>query len=230
MRNLEKNSLLYHSFQENKLMLSKQCICWLGNVRHLLKACNSYLDVNHECLQIEDITDSTTVIGDEIEDKIKELYNRQFTMDLDHDYAYGDEQNKLRTYRKFKRNIEREKYLTYINNYKLRKNICRLRISSHNLPIETGRHRRPNKVPSHLRICNECNTGKIGDEYHIMIECTKYRIARAILFTDIIKLRGEFREFSDENRFIEIMKLENEDIINLVLKYFKKIISIRGEF
>ena len=63
-----------------------------------------------------------------------------------------------------------------------------------------------------------------------MIECTKYRIARAILFTDIIKLRGEFREFSDENRFIEIMKLENEDIINLVLKYFKKIITIRGEF
>ena len=140
MRTVNSDSLLYHSFQENKAMLEKQSICWLGNVQQLLRACNAYVDANNESLEIEDIVDSDKVVGEEIEIKMRDLYNCQFKVDLDNDYVYGNEKNKLRTYRMFKKNIEREKYLTHINNYKLRKNICRLRISSHNLPINTGRH------------------------------------------------------------------------------------------
>ena len=97
MRNIQDNSLLYHSFQENKAMLNKQCGCWLGKVQQLLMTCNSYVNANNECIDIENISDSDRVIGAEIENKIKDLYDRQFRMDLDQDYVYGNEQNKLRT-------------------------------------------------------------------------------------------------------------------------------------
>ena len=39
----------------------------------------------------------------------------------------------------FKRNIKEELYLTLIANRKIRTNFTKLRISAHNLPIETGR-------------------------------------------------------------------------------------------
>ena len=80
-----------------------------------------------------------------METKMVDFYHRQFLMDLCSDCVNGNEQNKLRTYKLFKQSIHTENYLLTVKNRKLRTNICRFRVSSHNLPIETGRHRRPEK-------------------------------------------------------------------------------------
>ena len=108
-------------------------------------------------------------------------------LDLCNDRANDVEQNKLRTYKLFKQNIQTEKYLLTVKNQKIRKNICRFRISSHNLPIETGRHRRPDKIPSHLRTCNNCNLGRVGDEYHTIMECNVHSTERGIFFIKWLK-------------------------------------------
>ena len=47
----------------------------------------------------------------------------------------------------------------------------------------------------------------------------------------MIEISGDFKEFNEEEKFVTIsMKLEDERVIDRTVKYFKTIISIRGEF
>ena len=73
-------------------------------------------------------------------------FDEQLKLDLfdDRDTRKG---NKLRTFRQFRNAIKQEKYLSHIPNINVRKNITKLRLSAHNLPIETGRYKRPEKTP-----------------------------------------------------------------------------------
>ena len=49
--------------------------------------------------------------------------------------------NKLKFYSLLKADFEIEPYLENVNDFHLRKNICKLRCSDHKLEIETGRHK-----------------------------------------------------------------------------------------
>ena len=53
----------------------------------------------------------------------------------------------------------------------IRTNITQFRISAHNLKIETGRHRRPAKIPLEDGKCETC--GMLQDVLHILMECEK---------------------------------------------------------
>ena len=66
--------------------------------------------------------------------------------------------------------FEREYYLTNLPN-KLRVAISRIRTCNHRLPIEDGRYSR-NYVPREQRICNKCDSGLVGDEFHFILVCT----------------------------------------------------------
>ena len=46
--------------------------------------------------------------------------------------------------------------------------ILRFRMGSHHLPVEKGRHF---NLPRASRVCNLCNTGALGDERHMLLEC-----------------------------------------------------------
>ena len=50
----------------------------------------------------------------------------------------------------------------------MQKTITKLRISAHNLMIETGRYKRPNKVPLENRVCDLCGT--IENEIHFVMQ------------------------------------------------------------
>ena len=85
---------------------------------------------------------------------------------------------KLWSYADFKRDFFLEKYLlqeSLVN----RKNLTRLRISSHKLSVETGRF---NKTPLENRLCAMCDKGLVEDEFHFMISCTAYEKPRGHLF------------------------------------------------
>ena len=75
------------------------------------------------------------------------------------------------TLRMFKRNIKEELYLTLIANRKIRTNLKKLRISAHNLPIKTGRHRRNGKIPLKERKCDMCDGNTVGSEFHTVMSC-----------------------------------------------------------
>ncbi len=87
---------------------------------------------------------------------------------------------KMRTYSLFKSSFHMEKYLSN-NNEKQRKAITRFRISAHRLAVALGQHKRP-PVPLEQRICPHCPDSTFEDEFHFLMNCTKYKVKRKILF------------------------------------------------
>ena len=85
-------------------------------------------------------------------------------------------ENKLRTYSKFKTIFKQEEYLN-IKDFKMRSILTHFRISAHKLEIETGRYVITNpKTPLENRLCKQCNLSEIEDEEHFLINCPKYTL------------------------------------------------------
>ena len=71
------------------------------------------------------------------------------------------------SYRLFKTDFALEPYLLTLS-YNNRITLCEFRVSDHKLAIELGRHLNIHKEE---RYCNLCQQGKIGNEYHFLLEC-----------------------------------------------------------
>ena len=72
-------------------------------------------------------------------------------------------------YRQLNETCNYKKYLDVLPYY-LRMFVCRFRISSHSLRIQTDRFSRI-RIPRNERICRVCNIGEIEDEYHFILKC-----------------------------------------------------------
>jgi hypothetical protein len=123
--------------------------------------------------------------------------------------------NKLRTFRKLKNIYKYESYLE-ISSSKLRKNLCRFRISAHKLNIETGRHK---NIPLKDRLCTKCNLQQIEDEEHALITCPFYNIERQTLLQIVNNSNNNFSQLPDEAKFIWLMANEDSDIMYALAKF-----------
>jgi hypothetical protein len=113
---------------------------------------------------------------------------------------------KCTSYRLFKEDWGLAKYLLVLP----RKNrivSCKFRASNHKLAIEKGRHR---GIPRHERICNNCTSNSLGDEFHFLIECPALRRLR----TRYIPLAGlyarnvlTFRNILTDERYDSMLRL-----------------------
>ena len=142
-----------------------------------------------------------------------------------------DEHNKLRTYCKFKTCFQSENYLSTFKNFDKRCFFTRLRTSSHDLHIETGRYTRPVKTPISNRLCSHCNLDKIEDEFHVVMKCTLYEHLRNMLFTNL-KNFCLFDHLLDENtQFLFLMSAGNGDseVSDLVINFISEIWAKRKE-
>ena len=86
--------------------------------------------------------------------------------------------NKLSNYSTFKHSFDLEKYVLQMS-LDDRRNFTKLRISCHDLAIETGRYSN-NRKPLSERICNLCNLNQIEDEFHFFMTCPFYNNEREI--------------------------------------------------
>ena len=77
----------------------------------------------------------------------------------------------LTIYRALKQSITFSPYLSIMHSRKLRNAIAKLRLSSHNLCIETGCHR---NIVQENRTCVFCNLNDLEDEYHFTLICPVY--------------------------------------------------------
>ena len=78
---------------------------------------------------------------------------------------------KLDFYRQIKRDFRIEPHILYVQNKNVQQALTRLRVSSHNLLIERGRHSRP-ICPRGERICKFCSLNEIDDVMHFVSNCT----------------------------------------------------------
>ena len=117
--------------------------------------------------------------------------------------------NKLRTYALIKTNYNPEKYLYANIPRSTISAIAKLRTSTHNLEIETGRYARP-RIPAHQRTCKICNTGKVEDEIHFLLHCPAYNNYRQNL---ISLIPSPTNIDNDTTKFITILTSQNKEIL-----------------
>ena len=122
-------------------------------------------------------------------------------------------------------------YILYIRNKRQQQALARLRVSSHNLYIETGRHSRP-FVPSHKRICNYCPLNEIDNEKHFLLKCTFHSVERRSLFKVVNSFLEKEKEKSSlypdliNGQSIALMRTKDPIVLGVLGKYiyegFKK--------
>ena len=69
-------------------------------------------------------------------------------------------------------------------------------------------------IKADKRICNFCQAKEVEDEMHFLIKCQKFSFEREELLKSIEKSCKNFKELSDENKFLWLMT--TEDIFILV--------------
>ena len=89
-------------------------------------------------------------------------------------YEEVSERTSCSTYRLYKTEYRMEPYLSM--NLETRTSIIKLRTNNNKIPIVKGRH---NNTPRENRRCDLCDLNVIGDEYHVIIECTNNAIERS---------------------------------------------------
>jgi hypothetical protein len=82
------------------------------------------------------------------------------------------ESSRARFYRAIRHTFGFSNYLNCVTIKSHRVALTRLIVSSHRLRVETGRWERP-VVPPESRYCPSC-PGKIEDEFHLILECTRF--------------------------------------------------------
>ena len=123
---------------------------------------------------------------------------------------------KLRLYKCLKTDYMVEPYL-YINVPKYRVALSRLRLSSHHLGIEKGRHARP-MIPVDQRLCTTC-VNEIDDEIHFVTKCSKYSTLRKNLFSTVSTSVPSFCNMGEKEKFVTIMRSEDPHIMLSVAKF-----------
>ena len=96
-----------------------------------------------------------------------------------------------------------------------------MRISAHDLRIETGRYNKPLKIPASERFCLQCDLNEIEDEFHFIMKCQKYHELRTLLFEKLNNISA-FEQIQDDlEKNIFIMSGNNGDseILNLVAQF-----------
>ena len=106
--------------------------------------------------------------------------------------------------------------------------MSQLRLSSHTLEIEKGRHHKT-KVPEQNRVCKVCNNGIVENEIHFLLHCTRYQEERIKLFTVILRQPSIVLNENSEESFINIMRVEDEKTIFSICKFIQKCFKIRND-
>ena len=97
-------------------------------------------------------------------------------------------------------------YLKLLCLDKRRAALAKLRLSSHSLAIETGRH---SGIPRENRKCSVCDLNDIEDEYHFIIICPFYRDLRKDYIPNYYVRRPSMQKFIDLLKSTSVKKLKN---------------------
>ena len=121
-------------------------------------------------------------------------------------------------YKELKVDFTIAEYLQRLNNFKLRNVISKIRLSSHNLFIETGRHM---NIARNQRKCSKCRLNEIQDEYHFILVCPYFIDLRNTFISNY------FTQNPSMYKFLQLLNSnKRKEIINLAnfcIKAFKKL-------
>ncbi len=97
--------------------------------------------------------------------------------------------------------------------------LTKLRASNNKLPITVGRY---NNIRREDRVCEKCNAGVIGDEYHVLLMCEN---------EEIVRLRNKFinryyRDRPSQFKYISLMQTSNVTVMTKLALFVKNVLSL----
>ena len=161
-----------------------------------------------------------------MERKLIERYNSFFKEAINGRITVkGRTLDKLRTFKTFKNNYKLENYLCMKVDKHLIFNLAKLRISNHQLEIETGRYQ---KKVIDQRLCKLCNqNGMVEDEFHFLLTCKAYQAERNEFFTKINAIIVPFESYTSQEQFLFLMSTNDTEVIMLLIYFIEKCLQIR---
>jgi hypothetical protein len=123
-------------------------------------------------------------------------------------------------YKSVKDSFEMSPYLENIVSRKLRIALTKLRISAHNLRIQTGRYSRE-RVERNLRYCLICNTNEIEDEFHFVFKCPAYENLRNIY------IKNYYRNRPSMFKFTQLLKSDKNKETIMLCQYINEAFKLR---
>ena len=197
--------LLKKCYEIQIILKQKKSACWLSKI---------YQVITH--IGITDLDPNPN-------DIINLLFKRAGE-NLMADINDSNKNPKLRTYKLFKTDLRIEPYLNQNFPKYVYSSIARFRLSSHNLKIELGRHKRP-YIPAEERLCKRCTLDMIEDEFHCLMICEYWKNIRDELIDTANKLIKNFLVLNPKVQFLEILTSKSTEInfalgkfLNIVLK------------
>ena len=217
------SNLIGHVLKELEHMNSNGHDCWLTRVCKIENA-----------LKIPQNIFYNKSSGKRILSLLKSKFDRHYIDKINEEKIGLDttDHNKLRTYKSFKGSFTREPYLNLVRNRNQRSFLSRLRVSSHNLRIELGRHTRP-VTPVQQRTCQYCCLGlqQPGNltpplsppdtEFHFLVQCPLFSAERNCLFGKINSTNQYFSALSLEEKFKTLLCPTTAKAAKLVNKLIK---------
>lgn len=210
------DQLLRNAYDMNKSMYRKGKNCWTSCIYKILE----FLDIKEEY-----ILKKKNKIKPIILSKITLIYKNIWRHELFNDQRKNPlQKNKLRTFRLFKNNFSYETYLDVIN-FKQRNIFCKFRIGSHNLEIETGRHK---DIPENERKCKLCKE-EIEDEIHFLLKCPKLKEYRDPFIKIFYEGFPNLAQCNKTDLFIWLMSCEDKSVIYKVCNLLELLFFKRSE-
>jgi len=209
LRSLDCPVLLHKCLEIQLKLREKGSPCWLSRLSKI----SDSLDID---LMNCDVKRAIVSLFDQAKDKMM--------FDINDSTKYP----KLRTYKTFKTEMRLEPYLNFGLPKSIYTSIARFRLSSHNLSIELGRHKRP-YVPPEDRICEKCNLNLVEDEFHCLMMCTKWTDLRVKLFEVACRTIDGFLVLKHSGQFHEILTSKNIDLNFALGKFLHTALKIETQ-
>ena len=182
---------------------------WAGRVTHLLN--NTVGKHFSDLLEADNYTDILKLS--------KEFRYNQYTDKYFENLNNSNIYPKLRTYKLLKKDYRIEPYILSLENKNYQRALFKLRASSHQLAIETGRHSKE-YVPVERRLCEYCSTSQIDDECHFLTKCPFHLSLRNAMFKNILQAVPNCKLYaSNPDIFIDLLTSKNKRVLSEVGKY-----------
>ena len=100
--------------------------------------------------------------------------------------------------------------------------------------VETGRHERklnsngkPEKIPRCERLCKNCNTNSVEDEYHFLLICSLYNSNRNVFISKLFLMYPNLQSLDTHELFMSIMINDDENFVVYLFEFIESNYEVR---
>lgn len=211
--NNNNNPLLVDAYHLSKCLHSKGSYSWYSFAENIC----SYNKIDMKDIENIDYKKEKCSFSKTIKNQLQENYEQLFFQKM----KSLTDNNKLFLYSKVKTKYTTDPFLSDTN-FENRRLLVKMRISDHNLEIETGRY---NKISREHRICKNCNQNRIEDEEHFFFHCSKNEELRKELLDNIKQIHPNVKDI--DNNILLTKILSSSTVMQLAAPFIKKSLALR---